>query len=180
MPIAENISLQALHTFGCNEKAQYFNTIQSIEDIATHIQWAKEKKLPYLILGAGSNLLVDLSVAIFVAAAAYLLWVRPKLILRETDLVVVNPFQRTLVNYADITELRTKWALQIDYADKSVQVWVAPANGKGRWISESTLRWKSDRVPLSDTRIVEHTSMSQSTRSDSGLAASLIRERMKH
>ncbi len=129
---------------------------------------------------AGSNLLVDLSVAIFVAAAAYLLWVRPKLILRETDLVVVNPFQRTLVNYADITELRTKWALQIDYADKSVQVWVAPANGKGRWISESTLRWKSDRVPLSDTRIVEHTSMSQSTRSDSGLAASLIRERMKH
>ncbi|MCX6204118.1 MAG: UDP-N-acetylmuramate dehydrogenase [Bacteroidetes bacterium] len=57
MPIAENISLQALHTFGCNEKAQYFNTIQSIEDIATHIQWAKEKKLPYLILGAGSNLL---------------------------------------------------------------------------------------------------------------------------
>ena len=129
---------------------------------------------------AGSNLLVDLSVAIFVAAAAYLLWVRPKLILREIDLVVVNPFQRTLVNYADITELRTKWALQIDYADKSVQVWVAPANGKGRWISESTLRWKSDRVPLSDTRIVEHTSMSQSTRSDSGLAASLIRERMKH
>jgi len=129
---------------------------------------------------AGSNLLVDLSVAIFVAAAAYLLWVRPKLILREIDLVVVNPFQRTLVNYADITELRTKWALQIDYADKSVQVWVAPANGKGRWISESTLRWKSDRVPLSDTRSVEHTSMSQSTRSDSGLAASLIRERMKH
>ena len=57
MQITEDISLKALHTFGCNEKAHYFNTIQSIEDISINIQWTKEKNIPYLILGAGSNLL---------------------------------------------------------------------------------------------------------------------------
>jgi len=57
MEITENISLQGLHSFGCNEKANYFVCIDNIKDIEKYIQWAKEKKIPYLILGAGSNIL---------------------------------------------------------------------------------------------------------------------------
>ena len=57
MEITENISLQTLHSFGCNENANYFAKIDSIESIEKCIQWAKEKKIPYLILGAGSNIL---------------------------------------------------------------------------------------------------------------------------
>jgi UDP-N-acetylmuramate dehydrogenase len=57
MEISENISLQALHSFGCNEKASYFTKIDSIEAIEKTIHWVKEKNIPYLILGAGSNIL---------------------------------------------------------------------------------------------------------------------------
>ena len=57
MDITQNISLQNLHSFGSNEKANYFATIDSIEAIEKSIQWVKEKNIPYLILGAGSNIL---------------------------------------------------------------------------------------------------------------------------
>lgn len=57
MEISENSSLQTLHSFGCNEKANYFAKIDSIEAIEKYIHWAKDKNLPYLILGAGSNIL---------------------------------------------------------------------------------------------------------------------------
>jgi UDP-N-acetylmuramate dehydrogenase len=57
MEISENSSLQNLHSFGCNEKANYFAKIGSVETIEKSIQWAKEKNIPYLILGAGSNIL---------------------------------------------------------------------------------------------------------------------------
>ena len=57
MEIKENISLQSLHSFGCNEKANYFAKIDSNEAIEQRIRWAKEKNIPYLILGAGSNIL---------------------------------------------------------------------------------------------------------------------------
>lgn len=57
MEISENSSLQSLHSFGCNEKTKYFAKIDSIEAIEKYIQWAKEKNIAYLILGAGSNIL---------------------------------------------------------------------------------------------------------------------------
>lgn len=57
MEISENSSLQSLHSFGCNEKTNYFAKIDSIEAIEKYIQWTKEKNIPYLILGAGSNIL---------------------------------------------------------------------------------------------------------------------------
>jgi UDP-N-acetylmuramate dehydrogenase len=57
METTQNISLQNLHSFGSNEKANYFTTINSIEDIEKSIQWAKEKNIPYLMLGSGTNIL---------------------------------------------------------------------------------------------------------------------------
>ena len=51
--IKENISLQSLHSFGCNEKANYFAKIDSNEAIEQRIQWAKEKNIPLIVL-AGS------------------------------------------------------------------------------------------------------------------------------
>lgn len=126
----------------------------------------------------GAGIALDLVIAALVALLAYLLWVRPKLILRETDLVVVNPLKSHTIAYRDISELKTKWSLTIEHADGRVDVWVAPANGKSRWIADSTFRWRNTRVPLSEGKTIEYTSMSQSNRSDSGLAAALIRERL--
>ncbi len=128
---------------------------------------------------SGVNLL-DLLIAALLAIAAYLLWVRPKLVLRESDLIVVNPLKTKVIRYSEIIDLKTKWTLQIDLKSESIQVWVAPANGKSRWIADSTFRWRSDRIPVTEGKTIEHTTMSQSQKSDSGLAAALIRERMKH
>jgi UDP-N-acetylmuramate dehydrogenase len=57
MEITQNRSLQLLHSFGSDEKANYFATIDSLEAITKSIQWAKEKNTSYLIIGSGTNLL---------------------------------------------------------------------------------------------------------------------------
>jgi len=127
-----------------------------------------------------SNLAIDVAAAAVVGAAAALLWIRPKLILRENDLVVVNPLKSSEIPYEDITELETKWALLIHHGSSRTRVWVAPASGKQRWVRENTLRWSLDRLPVSDRNETEVTSISQSLNSDSGVAAHLIRERLKN
>jgi len=127
-----------------------------------------------------SNLAIDVAAATVVGAAATLLWIRPKLILRENDLVVVNPLKSSEIPYEDITELETKWALLIHHGSSKTRVWVAPASGKQRWVRENTLRWSLDRLPVSDRNETEVTSISQSLNSDSGVAAHLIRERLKN
>jgi hypothetical protein len=121
---------------------------------------------------------LDFTIGAIVAAAASLCWIRPKLILRETDLVVVNPIRKVAIQYVDILELNTKWSLQIIHRNGKVRVWVAPASGKRRWISESTSRWLSDRLPTSSGRTTEVTSMSNSYLSDSGAAAILIQNKI--
>jgi hypothetical protein len=125
-----------------------------------------------------SNVGIDAAAAAAIGAAATLLWIRPKLVLREHDLVVVNPFKSVVIRYKDITELETKWALLIHHGGSSSRVWVAPANGKQRWVRDSTMRWGYDRLPTSSTKEHEVTSISQSLNSDSGVAAHLIRERL--
>jgi hypothetical protein len=125
------------------------------------------------------DLFIDVAAAALIGSAATLLWIRPKLVLREKDLVVVNPFKSVVIDYSDITELETKWALLIHHGSSKTRVWVAPANGKQRWVRESTLRWGFERLPTSSTNENAVTSISQSLSSDSGVAAHLIRDRLK-
>jgi hypothetical protein len=125
-----------------------------------------------------SNIGIDAAAAVAVGTTAALLWIRPKLILREHDLVVVNPLRSTVIDYNDITELETKWALLIHHSTGKTRVWVAPANGKQRWVRDSTQRWSIDRLPTNHGNETEVTSISQSLNSDSGVAAHLIKERL--
>jgi hypothetical protein len=114
-----------------------------------------------------------------VAGTVFLLWLRPRLVLRENDLVVVNPLSTRVISYRDIVELETRWALRIIHESGSTRVWVAPASGKQRWISDNTSRWSSDRLPTNQAKTVEFTSMSKSHFSDSGAAALLIKQRLE-
>ncbi|MEY4367882.1 MAG: hypothetical protein RLZ28_1297 [Actinomycetota bacterium] len=127
----------------------------------------------------GDNLIINLVVAAAIALAAYALWVRPKLVLREADLVVVNPLKAEVIAYSAIEELETKWALLILHDGKATRVWVAPTNGKYRWIADSNQRLFFNRMPRSDRAVGEITPISESHSSDSGVAASLIRERIE-
>lgn len=57
MTIQQQISLKPYHSFGCEALASFFTIVQTKEDLADAIEWAKKNKQAYLILGAGSNIL---------------------------------------------------------------------------------------------------------------------------
>lgn len=122
---------------------------------------------------------IEFGIGAAIAIGALLMWVRPKLVLNDDHLVVVNPIGQVAIAYKDIENLETKWSLRINHGGKQTRVWVAPANGKQRWISESARIWRFNRVPTSETITDEVTTVSASLGSDSGIAAALIRERIK-
>lgn len=59
MEISRNISLADLTTFRIGGKAKYFIAAQNKEDFLEAIKFSEKKKLPFFILGGGSNLLVS-------------------------------------------------------------------------------------------------------------------------
>jgi len=59
MEIKENINLANHTTFRIGGPAKFFVEVNSREELIEALKWAKEKSLPYFILGGGSNLLVS-------------------------------------------------------------------------------------------------------------------------
>lgn len=59
MEIKTDISLAPFTTYRIGGKARYFSEVFSLEDLAKALDWARERGLPYFILGGGSNILVS-------------------------------------------------------------------------------------------------------------------------
>jgi UDP-N-acetylmuramate dehydrogenase len=59
MDILENQSLAAFTTFGIGGPARYFVACKTEDDVVEASAWAVERRLPLLVLGGGSNLLVS-------------------------------------------------------------------------------------------------------------------------
>lgn len=120
-------------------------------------------------------------VAVVLALASYAIWLRPKLVLGDDSLTVVNPVGGATIAYRDITELETKWALLIRHSGGATRVWVAPTNGRVRWGTDNALRWNFTKLSAarSDRAVGADTAASDSLNSDSGIAAELIRQRLK-
>lgn len=57
MIIQENFSLQAYNTFGVAAKAHFFTEVNTLDELKDTIVFSKEKQLPLLFLGGGSNIL---------------------------------------------------------------------------------------------------------------------------
>jgi len=58
MEIIKNASLKSLNTFGVNATTKYLSHIRNLQDIEALFEWkTKNKGLPNLLLGGGSNLL---------------------------------------------------------------------------------------------------------------------------
>lgn len=57
MEIREHVSLRELNTFGVNQSARYFVSINDVAQLSELLQFKNETKLPLLVLGGGSNLL---------------------------------------------------------------------------------------------------------------------------
>jgi UDP-N-acetylmuramate dehydrogenase len=58
MEIRENVALAPLTTFGVGGSARWFVEVTTEAEVAEAVHWAKERALPLLVLGGGSNLLV--------------------------------------------------------------------------------------------------------------------------
>ncbi|TDQ19153.1 UDP-N-acetylmuramate dehydrogenase [Algoriphagus boseongensis] len=58
MNIQENISLKSFNTFGIDQKARFFSSAKTLEDLKAALTWAKSQNLEVLVLGGGSNILL--------------------------------------------------------------------------------------------------------------------------
>ncbi len=59
MKILQNVLLKDYTTFKIGGPAKYFFIARSSQDLIKAVEFAKDKQLPYFILGGGSNLLVS-------------------------------------------------------------------------------------------------------------------------
>ncbi len=57
MTIQEDVSLKEFNTFHISAKAKFFTEIETTEELIEAIQFSKEKGIPFMILGGGSNVL---------------------------------------------------------------------------------------------------------------------------
>jgi len=57
MQVLENISLKPYNAFGIDVKARYFAELHSDNDIAAFFSALTEERMPFLVLGGGSNML---------------------------------------------------------------------------------------------------------------------------
>ena len=71
----------------------------------------------------------DFTISFILAVTAYLIWIRPKMVLRGDHIEVVNPLKSVVIPYGDVIELNTKWSLTITHSRGKTKVWVAPAGG---------------------------------------------------
>jgi hypothetical protein len=131
------------------------------------------------ILKNPSQRSVELLMCIVLSCFAYLIWIKPKLILGDNEILVVNPWGSETIAYSDVVELETKWALKIVHTGGKTRVWVAPASGKRRWIADTKFGFYGTNMPLSKSNSAESGTMSESLDSLSGQAAYMIRERIK-
>ena len=127
------------------------------------------------------GLVLDLVIGILLGVVAYGLWLRPKLVLGDDALTVINPIGTTTIAYRNIRELEPKWALLIHHSGGATRVWVAPTNGRIRWSTDNALRWNFGKLNAarSDQAVGAGTAASDSLGSDSGIAAELIRQKLK-
>lgn len=125
------------------------------------------------------QILLELLACLIMSGIVFAIWIRPKLVLSEEIIEVVNPLRSERIPYSDVQSLDTKWALTITHKRGKTSVWVAPASGKRRWIADTTFGWYGHGIPLSEARSKDSETMSQSLNSFSGQAAYLIQERIK-
>ncbi len=57
--IKEHISLAPYTTFRIGGPARFFARAKSVDDIRTALSFARERSLPFFVLGGGSNILID-------------------------------------------------------------------------------------------------------------------------
>ena len=75
----------------------------------------------------------DISTWLWSAAACvgtWLVFVRPKLIIGDEGVIVVNPLVRAAIGWADLEALEVKYAVTFHVGDRKIGAWAATAPGR--------------------------------------------------
>jgi hypothetical protein len=113
--------------------------------------------------------------AIFFGLAAHLIFIRPKLVVSDEGVLVVNPFRRTFIGWDSVLDIDTRFAVTFVTATGRISAWAATAPGRyhGRTIHPSELKG----LNLGGR---EHVQPGDSPRTSSGQAAAICRARLEY
>ncbi len=110
----------------------------------------------------------------FANLACYVILQRPSLSISEDGLKIINPFDTWKIGWDEIQDLSTKFVLNVETRESIIPVWVATGPARSR----------HEKLTRSDIRGMGFDGMSsisvgESPKSDSGVAAYLIRQGIK-
>ena len=111
--------------------------------------------------------------AVFFALAAHLIFIRPKLVVADEGVLVVNPFRSYLLTWDVVLDIDTRYAVTFVTSTRRISSWAATAPGRyhGRTIHVSELKGLS----LGQR---DHIQPGDSPRTASGQAAAICRARL--
>jgi hypothetical protein len=114
--------------------------------------------------------------AAFVAAntAIWLLFVRPKIVFFDEGLKIVNPLTEVTIPWDGVDEIETQLAFSVRVGGKKFTAWAAPAPGRLHSRTLHSSEFKGLGLAGKGS-----TRLSDSPRSDSGVAAYLARQRLE-
>jgi hypothetical protein len=112
--------------------------------------------------------------ALFFILASHLIFIRPKLVVGDEGVLVVNPFRRYLLKWDVVLDIDTRFAVTFVTVDRRISAWAATAPGRyhGRTIHPSELKG----LNLGGR---EHIQPGDSPRTSSGQAAAICRARLE-
>ncbi len=124
-----------------------------------------------------SEILIAVKTTLWVTFAnlvCYVILQRPSLSISEAGLKIVNPFDTWQIGWDEIQDLTTKFVLNVETRNAIIPVWVATSPARSR----------HEKLTRSDIRGMGFDGMSsisvgESPKSDSGVAAYLIRQGIK-
>lgn len=125
------------------------------------------------IWGDQSKLITTVIWAITLSSMAYLVFTRPKVVLFDEGITIVNPFLTITTGWQRVEAVDAKFTMSILVGEKTIYAWAAPAPSRyhSRSIHESDLRGMR----------IDHQSMirpGESPRSHSGAATYLARTKL--
>jgi len=112
--------------------------------------------------------------SLFFILAAHLIFVRPKLVVGDEGVLVVNPFKSYLLTWDVVIDIDTRFAVTFVTGNRRISAWAATAPGRyhGRTVHPSELKG----LHLGNR---DHIQPGDSPRTSSGQAAAICRARLE-
>lgn len=68
--------------------------------------------------------------AVLIGAGAYLIFLRPKVVVFDEGITIVNPVATYTIGWHEVESIETKFSMSIEREGKTIYAWAAPAPGR--------------------------------------------------